>query len=90
MQIFQPWIQKRRLAYAKHKHVISGILQDLKMRARGRLYKDDGEPNTDVIEKLVFVKLSVCLNLSFRSFIQISHSHSLENMHLMTLAFQEA
>jgi hypothetical protein len=54
MQIFQPWIQKRRLAYAKHKHVISGILRDLKMRALGRLYRDDGEPNTDVIEKLVF------------------------------------
>ncbi|XP_062153908.1 sodium/calcium exchanger NCL-like [Alnus glutinosa] len=51
-QIFQPWIQKRRLAYAKHKHVISGILRDLKMRALGRLYRDDGEPNTDVIEKL--------------------------------------
>ncbi|KAE8076021.1 hypothetical protein FH972_014696 [Carpinus fangiana] len=51
-QIFQPWIQKRRLAYAKHKHVISGILRDLKMRALGRLYKDDGEPNTEVIETL--------------------------------------
>jgi Ca2+/Na+ antiporter len=28
-QVFQPWIQRRRLAYAKHKHVISGILKHL-------------------------------------------------------------
>ena len=70
MQIFQPWIQKRRLAYAKHKHVISGILRNLKMRALGRLFKDDGEPNTDVIETLVFVKLSAF----FESILPITHS----------------
>lgn len=34
-QVCQPWIQKRHIAYAKHKHVISGILQHLKMRALG-------------------------------------------------------
>ncbi|CAN1249037.1 Sodium/calcium exchanger NCL [Linum perenne] len=26
-QVFQPWVQRRRLAFAKHKHVISGILR---------------------------------------------------------------
>ncbi|PON45678.1 Parvalbumin [Parasponia andersonii] len=51
-QVFQPWIQKRRLDYAKHKHVISGILQLLKNHASGRLLDDDGEPNIDVIKKL--------------------------------------
>ncbi|KAL0002067.1 hypothetical protein SO802_015848 [Lithocarpus litseifolius] len=51
-QIFQPWIQKRRLAYAKHKHVISGILRNLKMFTLGKLFKEDGKPNTDVIERL--------------------------------------
>jgi hypothetical protein len=55
MQIFQPWIQERRLAYAKLKHAISGILSYLQQRDHlGRLYRDDGEPNTDVIEELVF------------------------------------
>ncbi|XP_042486262.1 sodium/calcium exchanger NCL-like [Macadamia integrifolia] len=51
-QIFQPWIQRRRLAYAKHKHVISGLLKHLKMRALGRLLTEDGQPNTEVIRKL--------------------------------------
>ncbi|KAJ4980357.1 hypothetical protein NE237_031194 [Protea cynaroides] len=51
-QVFQPWIQRRKLAYVKHKHVISGILKHLKKHALGRLLTDDGEPNTDVIRKL--------------------------------------
>ncbi|KAL6999586.1 hypothetical protein U1Q18_000745 [Sarracenia purpurea var. burkii] len=51
-QVFQPWIQKRKLDYVKHKRVISGILQHLKMRALGRLLRDDGTPNEGVIEKL--------------------------------------
>ncbi|KAL6554182.1 hypothetical protein OROMI_019855 [Orobanche minor] len=51
-QVFQPWIQKRRLAYAKHKHVISGILKNLKMRSLGKLSTDDGRPNDEVLTKL--------------------------------------
>jgi Ca2+/H+ antiporter len=51
-QVFQPWIQRRKLAYAKHKHVISGILRHAQMQALGRLLNDDGTPNDDVIRKL--------------------------------------
>ncbi|KAJ0101041.1 hypothetical protein Patl1_04784 [Pistacia atlantica] len=51
-QVFQPWIQRRRLAYAKHKHVISGFLRHLRKRALGRLLNDRGEPDKDVIKKL--------------------------------------
>ncbi|XP_010519243.1 PREDICTED: uncharacterized protein LOC104798750 [Tarenaya hassleriana] len=51
-QVFQPWIQRRRLAFAKHKHVISGILRHLKQHALGRLLDDNGEPNEHVIRKL--------------------------------------
>ncbi|KAL0399445.1 UNVERIFIED_CONTAM: Sodium/calcium exchanger NCL [Sesamum radiatum] len=51
-QVFQPWVQRRRLAYAKHKHVISGILKHLKMRALGKLSTEDGRPNEEVLEKL--------------------------------------
>ncbi|KAI3457396.1 hypothetical protein Pfo_014059 [Paulownia fortunei] len=51
-QVFQPWVQRRRLAYAKHKHVISGILKHLKMRALGKLSTDDGRPNVEVLTKL--------------------------------------
>ncbi|GFP79631.1 hypothetical protein PHJA_000106600 [Phtheirospermum japonicum] len=51
-QVFQPWVQRRRLAYAKHKHVMSGILKHLKMRALGKLSTDDGRPNDEVLTKL--------------------------------------
>ncbi|CAA7402567.1 unnamed protein product [Spirodela intermedia] len=51
-QVFQPWIQQRRLAYAKRKHIISGILIAAQRRALGRLLYDDGSPNKDVIEKI--------------------------------------
>ncbi|KAK9285462.1 hypothetical protein L1049_024655 [Liquidambar formosana] len=51
-QVFQPLIQKRRLAYVRHKHVMSGILKHLKMHALGRLLTDNGEPNVDVLRKL--------------------------------------
>lgn len=44
--------KKRRLAFAKHKHVRSRILKYLKMRALGRLLTDQGEPNKEVLEKL--------------------------------------
>lgn len=51
-QVFQPWIQRRRLEYAKLKHVISGILRHAQNEALGRLLTDDGEPNVHVIRKL--------------------------------------
>ncbi|XP_065044259.1 sodium/calcium exchanger NCL1-like [Musa acuminata AAA Group] len=59
-QVFRPWIQRRRLAYAKHKHVISGILRHAQMQALGRLI-DDGKPNVDVMKKL-FHKLDLDSN----------------------------
>lgn len=51
-QVFQPWIQRRRIEYAKHKHVISGILQHLHKHGLGRLLDDNDEPNIPVIKKL--------------------------------------
>ncbi|KAI3860943.1 hypothetical protein MKX03_001390 [Papaver bracteatum] len=49
-QVFQPWIQRRKLAYAKHKHVMSGILRHLDLE--NKLMTDDYSPNVDVIKKL--------------------------------------
>lgn len=79
MQIFQPWIQKRRLAYAKHKHVISGILRNLKMLTLGKLFKEDGQPNTDVIERLVFANHSNLSNCLFEFFIVIPIKYAPHN-----------
>ncbi|PKI42579.1 hypothetical protein CRG98_037024 [Punica granatum] len=55
-QVSQPWIQRRKFAYAVHKRVMSGILGQLKLRTIGRLLTDEGKPNTEVMEKL-FEKL---------------------------------
>ena len=49
LQVFQPWIQRRRLEFAKHRHVRSGILKHL--HGLGRLLDDEGEPDKEVIEK---------------------------------------
>ncbi|XP_057766434.1 sodium/calcium exchanger NCL-like [Salvia miltiorrhiza] len=51
-QVFQPWVQKRRLDYIKHRHVMSGILKHLKKRALGRLSTEEGRPNVQVLSKL--------------------------------------
>lgn len=51
MQVFQPWIQKRKIAYAMHKRVMSGILKQLKTNALGNLIDEEGKPNTIVIEQ---------------------------------------
>ncbi|KAI4333602.1 hypothetical protein L6164_018386 [Bauhinia variegata] len=51
-QIFQPWIQRRKLAYVKHKHVIFGVLRHLREHALGRLLKEDGQPDKEIIKKL--------------------------------------
>ncbi|XP_076945681.1 sodium/calcium exchanger NCL-like [Bidens hawaiensis] len=51
-QVYQPNIQKRRLAFAKHKHVQSGILRYLKSKAFGGLLDDQGQPNREVLYRL--------------------------------------
>ncbi|GMY31965.1 sodium/calcium exchanger NCL-like [Fagus crenata] len=53
-QVFQPWIQRRKLDYVKHKHVIVGLLRHLREHALGKLVRDDGEPDKEIIEKLFF------------------------------------
>ncbi|KAM7495417.1 hypothetical protein LguiB_030026 [Lonicera macranthoides] len=52
-QVFQPWIQSRRLAYAKHKHIISGILKQLNEREPlGRFLTDEGTANEVALRRL--------------------------------------
>ncbi|KAI3712094.1 hypothetical protein L1987_70643 [Smallanthus sonchifolius] len=51
-QVYQPNIQKRRLAFAKHKHVRSGILRYLKTNSFGRLLDDQGQLNREILYKL--------------------------------------
>ncbi|XP_031119537.1 sodium/calcium exchanger NCL-like [Ipomoea triloba] len=51
-QVFQPWIQRRRIDYSKQKHVISGFLKHLRMRALGKLCNEQGTPDTGVLRKI--------------------------------------
>ncbi|XP_059072568.1 sodium/calcium exchanger NCL2 isoform X2 [Cryptomeria japonica] len=50
-QIKQPLIQKRLLAFLRHRHIISSILAAHHKRYGG-LIKDNGEPDKDVIERV--------------------------------------
>ncbi|XP_059662699.1 sodium/calcium exchanger NCL-like [Cornus florida] len=51
-QVFQPWIQSRRLAFVKHKHVISGFLKYMRTSSLEGLLTDEGKLNEDAIKKL--------------------------------------
>ncbi|KAK4767849.1 hypothetical protein SAY87_002990 [Trapa incisa] len=53
-QVFQPWIQRRKLAYVEHKHVVFGFLRHIRKHALGNLFTDDGELDKEVVEKLYF------------------------------------
>ncbi|KAJ9671512.1 hypothetical protein PVL29_025288 [Vitis rotundifolia] len=51
-QIFQPWIQQRRLEYVKHDHLVIRILRYFQEHALGKLLTDDGAPNISAIRGL--------------------------------------
>ncbi|XP_020418501.1 uncharacterized protein LOC18778993 isoform X2 [Prunus persica] len=51
-QIFQPWVQKRRLEFVKHGHLVSSILQHVQKHALGRLLTVQGAPNLYAIRRL--------------------------------------
>ena len=54
VQVLQPSIQTRKIAYVKYMLV---ILELLKKLAPGMQLMENGEPNIDIIEKLVFIYL---------------------------------
>ncbi|XVF18740.1 hypothetical protein REPUB_Repub11eG0049100 [Reevesia pubescens] len=49
---FQPWIQKRRLEFVNHDHLILRILQHVQKHAIGRILTHDGAPNVIAIRRL--------------------------------------
>lgn len=51
-QVFQPWIQKRRLEYVRLKLVVSGILRHFESKLLTKLTKEDGTPDTVAISEL--------------------------------------
>ncbi|XP_073059912.1 sodium/calcium exchanger NCL2-like [Primulina eburnea] len=51
-QFFQPWIQRRRLLYIKHEHLVVDILKYMQNQTMGKLLTDDGSPNVSTIRRL--------------------------------------
>ncbi|BFG29106.1 hypothetical protein CerSpe_153800 [Prunus speciosa] len=51
-QIFHPWVQKRRLEFVKHGHLVSSILQHVQKHALGRVLTVKGAPNLYAIRRL--------------------------------------
>ncbi|KAL9366734.1 hypothetical protein Peur_037933 [Populus x canadensis] len=51
-QIFEPWIQKRRLEYVKYNEGLLRILQLLQEHALGIILTGDGAPNINAIQRL--------------------------------------
>ncbi|KAL0306556.1 UNVERIFIED_CONTAM: Sodium/calcium exchanger NCL2 [Sesamum radiatum] len=51
-QFFQPWIQRRRLLYIKHEHLVVDILKHLQNETMGKLLTDNGSPNVSTIRRL--------------------------------------
>ncbi|RDY04255.1 Sodium/calcium exchanger NCL2, partial [Mucuna pruriens] len=51
-QIFEPWVQKRRLEYVKHDHLILKILQHVQKNTLQRILTKNGSPNVSAIRRL--------------------------------------
>ncbi|XP_047969082.1 sodium/calcium exchanger NCL2-like [Salvia hispanica] len=51
-QFFQPWIQRRRLLYIKHEHLVVDILKHVQNQTQGSLLTDNGSPNVSTIRRL--------------------------------------
>ncbi|CAJ1957529.1 unnamed protein product [Sphenostylis stenocarpa] len=50
--IFEPWVQKRRLEYVKHDHLILRILQHVHKNTLQRIFTTNGTPNVSAIRQL--------------------------------------
>ncbi|KAL2476399.1 sodium/calcium exchanger family protein/calcium-binding EF hand family protein [Abeliophyllum distichum] len=51
-QFFEPWIQRRRLLYINHEHLVLDILKHVQNHTMGRLLTDDGSLNVSAIRRL--------------------------------------
>ncbi|KAL4589041.1 hypothetical protein LXL04_001943 [Taraxacum kok-saghyz] len=55
-QVFEPSIQKRRLAYVRHEHLVVDILKHLQEHTAEKILTEDGSPNLPAIKSL-FTKI---------------------------------
>ncbi|XP_044507615.1 sodium/calcium exchanger NCL2-like [Mangifera indica] len=50
-QIFQPWIQQRRLEYVKHEYLVLRILKHVQKHSLRQILTEDGRPNVAAIRR---------------------------------------
>ncbi|CAA0816020.1 Transcription factor TCP4 [Striga hermonthica] len=51
-QCFEPSIQKRRLMYIKHEHLVVDVLNHIQNQTTGKLLTENGSPNVTTIKRL--------------------------------------
>ncbi|CAL0326527.1 unnamed protein product [Lupinus luteus] len=51
-QLFEPWVQKRRLEYVRHDHLILRIINDVEQNTLQRILTKHGAPNLSAIRRL--------------------------------------
>ncbi|KAK7244214.1 hypothetical protein RIF29_39033 [Crotalaria pallida] len=51
-QMFEPWVQKRRLEYVRHDHLILRIINDVQQNTLQRILTKHGTPNLSGIRRL--------------------------------------
>ncbi|PIN20883.1 Calmodulin and related proteins (EF-Hand superfamily) [Handroanthus impetiginosus] len=82
-QFFHPWIQKRRLLYIKHEHLVVDILKHLQDQTMGNLLSDDGSPNVSIIRRLFeerdFDGDNVISSAELREFLQEIKTRNLQS-----------
>ena len=59
LEMFEPSIQKRRLEYIKHEHLVVDVLRHVQKHALGRLLTEDGSPNVIAIRRQVILTKKV-------------------------------
>ncbi|KAI3945897.1 hypothetical protein MKW98_007246 [Papaver atlanticum] len=72
-QIFEPWIQKRRLEYLECHNLMARVLRHVEKQATGKLLTDEGTANIPVIERLfkqIDIDVDDCLSsLEFKELL---------------------
>lgn len=58
MQIFKPWIQKRKLEFVKTEHLMLGILKLVEEQTQGRILTEDGAPDVNAIKRYICISYS--------------------------------
>ncbi|KAL3652602.1 hypothetical protein CASFOL_002283 [Castilleja foliolosa] len=83
-QLFEPSIQKRRLMYIKHEHLVVDVLSHIQNQTRGKLLTENGSPNVSTIRRLFREKVdqdgdNVISSSELKDFVQEMKNRKLQS-----------